>query len=277
MSKIAHLKVTCPQCEKETSIYVVEDGGSNAKVKCEHCKQIFEFSAGMMYEPVAYVASIPHWAVITKADEKTVFSQAIKCGKCGYEYTEGDSSLHGAFSKTANESENPISAMFLNSPAFKNILGVKVLYKCSSCSKIACSECAPESDGITRKKCPFCESDYTIYSEIKPTAENISKGNEVNKQQANSPSSSDEGEKSKSSGCYIATACYGSYDCTQVLTFRHYRDEYLSQTLVGRLFIKIYYALSPGFAKWLDNKHRINTFIREFFLEPIYKSLKDKY
>jgi hypothetical protein len=28
---------------------------------------------------------------------------------------------------------------------------------------------------------------------------------------------------------YIATACYGSYDCTQVVTFRHFRDEYLSR------------------------------------------------
>jgi len=212
-----------------------------------------------------------------KTDERNVFSQAIKCGKCGYKYTEDDSSLHGAFSETASKSDNDISAMLLNSPAFKNLLGVKVLYKCGSCSKIACSECAPDSDGITRKKCPFCGSNYTIYSEIKPTAESISSGNGENKQQAKSSSKSNMEEKSKSSGCYIATACYGSYDCTQVLTFRHYRDEYLSQTLAGRMFIKIYYAFSPNFAKWLENKHRINNFIRGKFLEPIYKSLKDKY
>ena len=277
MAKIAHLKVTCPQCGKYTSIYVVEDGGAGAKVKCEHCKQIFEFGAGMEYEPIAYVPTIPNWAVISDADKKKTFSQAIKCGKCGYEYTEGDSSIHDAFSKTASKSDNDISAMLFNSPAFKNLLGVKILYKCGSCSKIACSECALESDGITRKKCPFCGSDYTIYSEIKPTAESISSGNVENKQQAKSSYNSNVGEKSKSSGCYIATACYGSYDCTQVLTFRHYRDEYLSQTLAGRMFIKIYYALSPSFAKWLENKHRINTFIREIFLEPIYKSLNDKY
>ena len=200
MSRIAHLKVTCPQCGKYTSIYVEETGGSNAKVKCEHCKKIFEFSAGMMYEPVSYVPSIPQWAVISRADKEKVFSQAIKCGKCGYEYTEGDSSLHGAFSKTASESDNSISAMVLNSPAFKNLLGVKVLYKCGSCSKIACSECAPESDGITRKKCPFCESDYTIYSEIKPTTESISSGNETNKQQAKAPADSSTEEIPKSIG-----------------------------------------------------------------------------
>ena len=77
MNKIAHLKVTCPQCGEETSIYVVEDGGSGAEVKCEHCKQVFVFSEGMEYEPVAYVESIPYWAVIPKADEGKIFSQEI--------------------------------------------------------------------------------------------------------------------------------------------------------------------------------------------------------
>ena len=81
----------------------------------------------------------------------------------------------------------------------------------------------------------------------------------------------------KKSGCFIATACYGSYDCTQVLTFRHFRDEYLSQTIAGRMFIRTYYALSPSIAKWLENKHRINTFIRKNFLDAIYDSLKKKY
>jgi hypothetical protein len=33
MSKIAHLKVTYPQCEEETSIHVIEDRGCGAKVK----------------------------------------------------------------------------------------------------------------------------------------------------------------------------------------------------------------------------------------------------
>lgn len=79
------------------------------------------------------------------------------------------------------------------------------------------------------------------------------------------------------SGCYIATACYGSYDCTQVLTFRHFRDEYLNETFAGRIFIKTYYAITPSIARWLKNKHTINTFIRKNFLDKIYNSLKRKY
>jgi predicted Zn finger-like uncharacterized protein len=197
MGKIAQLKVTCPQCGKYTSIYVEENGGANSKVKCEHCKKIFEFVSGMMYEPIAYVSAIPTWAKIMDV-EKRAFKQAVvKCGKCGYEYTGGDSSLHGAFSKTASESDNPLSAMFLNSPAFKSLLGVKVLFKCGSCGKMACSECALESTGITQKKCPFCKTDYTIYSEIKPDVSNISKS-EGRQQSPVSPiSNTDEKPKSK--------------------------------------------------------------------------------
>ena len=51
--------------------------------------------------------------------------------------------------------------------------------------------------------------------------------------------------KLKSGGCYVATAVYGSYDCPQVWTLRRYRDDRLAKTAFGRLFIRIYYGLSP--------------------------------
>lgn len=57
----------------------------------------------------------------------------------------------------------------------------------------------------------------------------------------------------KSTGCYIATCVYGSYDCPQVWTLRRYRDYTLDETWYGRLFIKCYYAVSPKLVKWLGN------------------------
>lgn len=54
----------------------------------------------------------------------------------------------------------------------------------------------------------------------------------------------------KSSGCYVATAVYGSYDCPQVWTLRRYRDYTLAETLLGRLFILLYYTISPTLVKW---------------------------
>jgi hypothetical protein len=54
----------------------------------------------------------------------------------------------------------------------------------------------------------------------------------------------------KSKGCYIATCVYGSYDCPQVWTLRRFRDYTLDATPLGRLFIKLYYAVSPTLVKW---------------------------
>lgn len=51
-------------------------------------------------------------------------------------------------------------------------------------------------------------------------------------------------------GCYIATSVYGSYDCPEVWVLRRYRDNTLGSTWYGRLFIRLYYAISPTLVKW---------------------------
>lgn len=55
------------------------------------------------------------------------------------------------------------------------------------------------------------------------------------------------------SGCYVATAVYGSYDCPEVWTLRRYRDYTLAETWYGRAFIHTYYAISPTLVKWFGN------------------------
>lgn len=55
------------------------------------------------------------------------------------------------------------------------------------------------------------------------------------------------------SGCYVATAVYGSYDCPQVWTLRRYRDYTLAETWYGRAFIHAYYAISPTLVKWFGH------------------------
>ena len=51
-------------------------------------------------------------------------------------------------------------------------------------------------------------------------------------------------------GCYVATAVYGSYDCPQVWTLRRYRDNILSKSWHGKIFIRLYYTISPSLVKW---------------------------
>lgn len=55
-------------------------------------------------------------------------------------------------------------------------------------------------------------------------------------------------------GCYVATCVYGSYDCPQVWTLRRYRDNSLASSWYGRLFIKLYYAVSPTIVKYFGDK-----------------------
>lgn len=58
-----------------------------------------------------------------------------------------------------------------------------------------------------------------------------------------------------SSGCYIATAVYGSYDCPEVWTLRRFRDYTLDENWYGRAFIKTYYTTSPTLVKWFGKTH----------------------
>jgi len=64
-------------------------------------------------------------------------------------------------------------------------------------------------------------------------------------------------------GCYIATAVYGSYDAPEVLYLRQFRDETLSASIFGRLFIRFYYFFSPPIAEHLKNARHLNTVVRK--------------
>lgn len=63
-------------------------------------------------------------------------------------------------------------------------------------------------------------------------------------------------------GCYIATAVYGSYNCSEVWTLRRYRDEVLDRSWYGRLFIHIYYAISPTFVKLFGTREWFQSLFR---------------
>jgi hypothetical protein len=79
-------------------------------------------------------------------------------------------------------------------------------------------------------------------------------------------------DKPKKSDCYVATAVYGSYDAPHVISLRRYRDERLSKSIIGRLFIKTYYKLSPPIAARLVVAKRTNSLVK-ILLDAIVKSI----
>ncbi|MBQ7903499.1 MAG: DUF2726 domain-containing protein [Oscillospiraceae bacterium] len=76
-------------------------------------------------------------------------------------------------------------------------------------------------------------------------------------------------------GCYIATCVYGSYDCSNVWVLRRFRDNSLNKTLAGRLFIKMYYAISPIVVKYLGNSYIFRSICKSP-LDMLVKYLKSK-
>lgn len=81
-------------------------------------------------------------------------------------------------------------------------------------------------------------------------------------------------QKEVSSGCYIATCVYGSYDCPQVWTLRRFRDYNLDTTWAGRLFIRCYYAVSPTLVKLFGNQRWFKA-VWKSWLDLMVKKLND--
>ena len=69
----------------------------------------------------------------------------------------------------------------------------------------------------------------------------------------------------KKEGCYIATCVYGSYDCPEVLVLRRFRDSTLKASVLGRAFIRCYYAISPTLVSLFGNK----TWFRDALRKPV--------
>lgn len=83
------------------------------------------------------------------------------------------------------------------------------------------------------------------------------------------------GAKSNSGGgCFIATAVYGNYDQPSVLDLRLFRDNYLSNTHSGRLFIKWYYKNSPSLSLVIRRNVILKGLAYIFIIKPVHFIVK---
>ena len=73
----------------------------------------------------------------------------------------------------------------------------------------------------------------------------------------------------KKSGCFVATACYGSPMAPEVDMFRRWRDERLEMSPPGRLFVRAYYSFSPGPAGLIRGSAVVRRVVRTVLLEPM--------
>ncbi len=70
------------------------------------------------------------------------------------------------------------------------------------------------------------------------------------------------------SNCFIATACYGDYNCDEVRSFREFRDVVLLSCNLGKKIVLLYYNISPKIATWISCYSWRRYFVKYTLLVP---------
>lgn len=76
--------------------------------------------------------------------------------------------------------------------------------------------------------------------------------------------------KKSGSGCFIATAAYGDSSHDDVRILRDFRDEWLLRRFLGRVFVCLYYVLSPHLAAVIARFELTRKLVR-LLLKPVVK------
>jgi hypothetical protein len=74
-----------------------------------------------------------------------------------------------------------------------------------------------------------------------------------------------------SSGCFIATAAYGSPTAEQIDALREFRDGVLLESGAGCQFVDLYYRLSPPIADCMSGNSFLRTVVRELLVNPVMR------
>lgn len=79
----------------------------------------------------------------------------------------------------------------------------------------------------------------------------------------------------KGTGCFIATVCYGSAECREVVRLCRLRDDVLLQSSVGRFLVTCYYRVSPALAEWIRDRPKCASLVRKCLIQPVANQLSD--
>ncbi len=90
----------------------------------------------------------------------------------------------------------------------------------------------------------------------------------------------DDYDESKDEACFIATAVYGTPVAEEVDILRQFRDEFLLNNPAGKVFVAVYYKLSPPMAEFISKHRVLRAVVRECFVNPavaLSKSVRSRW
>jgi hypothetical protein len=76
------------------------------------------------------------------------------------------------------------------------------------------------------------------------------------------------------SGCFIATAAYGTPHADEIDVLREFRDDVLLQSRLGSAFVRAYYRYSPAIASWICKSERRQRMTRRLVIRPALRLVK---
>jgi len=80
--------------------------------------------------------------------------------------------------------------------------------------------------------------------------------------------------KFKNSGCFIATAIYGSPYANEVVILKEFRDNWLLNFKLGKAFVTFYYWISPPIANQISKSNSLQVFTKSMLIIPLIKFAK---
>lgn len=76
--------------------------------------------------------------------------------------------------------------------------------------------------------------------------------------------------------CFVATATYGTPLEAEVIVLSNFRDEVLLSSCLGRLFVNVYYAVSPPIARVIACSSTLRSLVRVMFLQHVVKLVRQR-
>lgn len=118
---------------------------------------------------------------------------------------------------------------------------------------------------------------YERVLDLKPGDQEAQKGIAKAKEKLSIINQNSGGEgrtETKSGGCFIATAAYGSPHAPEVVLFRQFRDEIMLPSELGTSLVQLYYRVSPPLAHVMRKMPLLKITIRALLLNPLVRMLK---
>jgi hypothetical protein len=76
--------------------------------------------------------------------------------------------------------------------------------------------------------------------------------------------------------CFIATAAFGNYRAPEVILLQKFRDRFLLTNAPGRLFVDVYYRLSPSLADFISQYDSLRRATR-LALKPLIFTIQHRF